>query len=150
VKFVELPFSAIPDALTAGRIDAAVVAEPYIESTSAYGRVIGWGFDAIAKHFLIGVWTSTMQWASAHPDLVSRFAAVMRETAVWANKNQQKSGEILAKYTKIDPTVIARMVRAHYATELSAGLMQPLLDASAKYYGFQSFPAQELLYVPSR
>jgi hypothetical protein len=29
-------------------------------------------------------------------------------------------------------------------------LMQPLIDASAKYQGFSSFPAQEVIYVPSR
>jgi ABC-type nitrate/sulfonate/bicarbonate transport system substrate-binding protein len=74
----------------------------------------------------------------------------MRETALWANQNPVKSGEILAKYSKIDPAVVATMARAHYADRLTPALMQPLIDASAKYNDFKPFPATELIYMPAR
>jgi hypothetical protein len=67
---------------------------------------------------------------------------------VWANKNPQKSGEILAKYTKLDPAAISTMARVHYAEQLTPALMQPLIDEAAKYNGFKSFPSQELIYKP--
>jgi hypothetical protein len=76
------------------------------------------------------------------------FAAAMRETAVWANTNPPRSGQILAKYTKIDPTVISTMARTHFGEQLSPALTQPLIDVATKYDKFNSFPAQELLYVP--
>jgi ABC-type nitrate/sulfonate/bicarbonate transport system substrate-binding protein len=80
---------------------------------------------------------------------VKRYAAVMHETAVWANKNPQKSGQILAKYTKIDPELIATMARTRFAEQpLTPSLIQPLIDASAKYNDFSSFPARELIYTP--
>ena len=81
---------------------------------------------------------------------MSRFARVLHETAVWANKNPEKSGEILSKYTKVDPAVVAAMTRTRYAEQLTAALMQPLIDVAAKYNGFRTFPAQELIYTPSR
>ena len=149
VKFVEVPFPAIPAALDANRIDAAWVVEPFITVAKKTNRVVFYGFDGIAKHFVVGAWVATRQWAAAHPDLVSRFAAVIHDTAVWANKNPQQSGDILAKYVKIPPAVIATMARNHYAEELSPALMQPLIDAAAKYNGFKPFPAQELLYKPA-
>jgi hypothetical protein len=74
----------------------------------------------------------------------------MRETATWANANAQLSGTILSKYTKIDPDVVATIARAHFAEQLTPALMQPLIDAAAKYNGFSSFPARDLIYVPSR
>jgi hypothetical protein len=80
---------------------------------------------------------------------VKRFAAVIHDTAVWANKNPQKSGEILAKYTKLEPSTIATMARVHYAEQLTPALMQPLIDVAAKYNGFQSFPAQDLMFKQS-
>ena len=148
VKFVEVPFPAIPAALDAGRIDAAWVVEPFITVAKKTNRVLFYGFDGIAKHFVVGAWVATRQWANDHPDLVRRFAAVIHDTAVWANKNPQQSGDILAKYVKIDPGIIATMARNHYAEQLTPALMQPLIDAAAKYNGFKTFPAAELLYKP--
>jgi len=59
------------------------------------------------------------------------------------------SADILAKYTRIAPAVIAAMARSHYAEELSAVQVQPLIDLSAKYNGFRTFPARELFFTPS-
>ena len=150
VKFIEVPFPAMAAALDTGRIDAAWVVEPFITAGKKNGRVLAYGFDGISKHFTVGAWVATRQWANDHPDLVNRFAAVVHDTAVWANKNPDKSGEILAKYVKMDPTLIATMARVHYAEQVTPALMQPLIDASAKYNGIKAFPAQELIYKPSR
>lgn len=147
VKFVEMPFPAMPAALEANRVDAAWVAEPFLSAATKNCRVAEYGFDAIAKRFLIGAWFTTMQWAGDHPDLVARFAAVMHETAVWANKNQAQSGAIVARYTKIDPAVLATMTRSRYAEALTPASLQPLIDISAKYNGFAAFPAAELIYT---
>lgn len=150
VKFVEIPFPAMPAALDAGRIDAAFVAEPFVSVAMKTGRVLADCFEAISKHFLIAAWCTTPQWAKDHPDLVNRFASVMLHTAIWANKNQTKSGELLAKYTKVDPSVIATMARVRYAEQMLPALMQPLIDVSAKYNKFSAFPAQEVIYAHPR
>jgi NitT/TauT family transport system substrate-binding protein len=150
IKWIELPFPAMAAALEAGRVDAVYPTEPFLAASKKIGRVLGYGYDTIAKHFIIGTWYTTPQWAKDHLDIVNRFRTVMHETNVWANANQAQSGEILAKYLKIEPATVATMVRAHYAEQLSPALMQPLLDVSAKYNGFKSFPAQELIYTPGR
>jgi len=150
VKFVEIPTAADAAALDSGRVDAAWVTEPLLSVVGKDHRILGYGMDGIAKHFISTTWFTTPQWAKDHPDLVSRFAAAMYDTAVWANKNPAKSGEILAKYTKIDPAVVATMARIRYPEQFTPALMQPLIDVSAKYNGFSPFPAQELMYTPPR
>jgi ABC-type nitrate/sulfonate/bicarbonate transport system substrate-binding protein len=145
-KFVEIPFPAMPAALDAGHVDAAWVAEPFLSAATKNGRVLEYGFDAIAKRFLIGAWFTTAPWAADHRDVVARFAAVIHETAVWANKNQAQSAAVVAKYTKLDPAVLATMTRSHYAEALAPASLQPLIDVSAKYNGFAAFPAQDLIY----
>jgi hypothetical protein len=57
---------------------------------------------------------------------------------------------MLAKYTSIPAEEIATMVRSHYAEELTPALMQPGIDASAKYNGFATFPASALLLSQTR
>jgi NitT/TauT family transport system substrate-binding protein len=149
-KFVEMPFPDMAGALEAGRIDAAVIAEPELSATLAKGdRVLGYCYDGIASHFLIGAWFTTGAWAKAHPDLVKRFQKAMALSAAWANKNQAASGALLTKYTQIivEPT----MKRTVYAEKLDPAQIQPLIDASAKYGILKaSFPAIDLIAPEAR
>jgi len=56
-------------------------------------------------------WFTTKQWADDHPDLLRRFVTAMREASAWANANHDKSGEVFAKYTKMDPAAAAKIRR---------------------------------------
>ena len=153
VKFVEVPFAAMPVALQTSRVDAVQVTEPFIGAAKQNGRVLTYGMnDAISKHFLISVWFAAPQWAAANGEVVRRFADAIHQTAVWANQTstQAASGAILAKYTKQDPAVIATTVRARFAEQMTPALMQPLIDVDARYAKFSTFPAQELIYAPGR
>ena len=112
-------------------------------------RVLGNCYDGIAPRFLIGAWFTTGAWAKAHPDLVKRFQKSMAVTAAWANKNQAASGALLTKYTQI--VVEPGMKRTVYAEKLDPALIQPLIDASAKYGAIGStFPALDLIAPEAR
>ena len=150
VKFLDLPFAAMPDALAAGRIDAEWLAEPYIAIGKKNARVIAYPFDAIGKRFLAGAWFASTPWAKGHSDIVSRFAAAMSEASRWANANPAKSSAILLNVTKMNPDLYAKVVHAHYADHLSAVEVQPQIDLAARYGLFlQTFPAAELIYNPA-
>ncbi len=149
-KFVEIPLAAMPAALDAGRVDAVWISQPFLEQAKKNGRVLVYGFDTVAKRFISTAWLTTAQWASDHPALVRRFAAVMRQTAVWANTNNAASAQVLARYTKADPAVIATQARSHFAEELNPGALQPLIDVAAKYNNFATFPARELIFAGVR
>ncbi len=146
LKFVEMPFAAMPAAFDAGRVDAALISEPFMGAAAKSGRVLVYGYDCIAKHFLLGAWFATPQWAKDHPDVIARFRTGMRQAATWSNANPVKTGELLAKYTKIDPAYIATMTRARFGEQLTPALMQPLIDVAAKFGPFPAFPARELIF----
>jgi NitT/TauT family transport system substrate-binding protein len=151
VKFVEMPFPEMAGALAQHRIDAAIIAEPTLSDAKTTTRVLGKPYSAIGNEYLIGAWFASAAWAKAHPDLVARFAAAMHDSAVWANANQAKSAEILAKYATIDPKVAATMTRARFAETLTPALVQPTIDISAKYKALDApFPAQEMIYQAAR
>jgi NitT/TauT family transport system substrate-binding protein len=151
VKFVEMPFPEMAGALAQHRIDAAIIAEPTLSDAKTTTRVLGKAYSAIGDSFLIGSWFTTVAWAKAHPDLVAKFASAMRDSAAWANANQPKSAEILAKYATIDPKVAATMTRARFAEQLTPALVQPTIDVAAKYKVIDApFPAQEIIYQAPR
>jgi NitT/TauT family transport system substrate-binding protein len=133
VGFVEMAFSAMAPLVQSGRVDAALITEPFLSAASGTVRAIASPYDAIATQYSITSYAATSQWVAQNRDVASRFALAIRQTAAWANSNPQLSGRILAKYTNISSSVISKMARAFYATSLDAVDIQPVIDVSAKY-----------------
>jgi NitT/TauT family transport system substrate-binding protein len=150
LKFVELPFSEMPAALSTGRIDAAFVAEPFVGPAKKVAHTVAVEFDAIANSFLVAGWFTTNEWAKSHQRAVALFAQSMREAVEWAQKNPAQCPAILAKYLKVDPVVVAASPRTYFAKALDPAQLQPGIDLTAKYAKFPTFPAQELIYVAPR
>jgi NitT/TauT family transport system substrate-binding protein len=147
VHFVEMTFPATIEALRAHRIDAGMVAEPFVTAAKEYARVFAPALDAVAPRLLIGCWFTTKSWAGAHSALVTRFAQAIERTAVWANAHQQQSAPILAKYSNMDPASVKGMLRVVYAARFDMAEMQPVIDVAAKYGGLAAtFPVAELIY----
>ena len=134
VRMIELGYPEMIAALPAGRVDAAMLAEPW-QTTARNGddRLFAKPFDSIAPEFNIGVWATTRAWAQAHPDLVKRFTTAIYAAAKWANTHHEESALILAKYAKADPKVIGGMIRVLQSTDLPASHVQPALDAAFEF-----------------
>ncbi len=149
VKFVEIPFPEIPAAFEQGRIDAAFMIEPFATEAKGDTRVLTHPYSTIAKRFLGAAYFSTPQWAKAHQDVVARFAAVIGDTARWANKNTALSAPILAKYAKVPLATIQAMTRQAFTERLVPGEIQPIIDFAAKYKLIDAaFPAQDMIFKP--
>jgi NitT/TauT family transport system substrate-binding protein len=145
VKFIELPFSAMTDALNAGRVDAALISEPELTDSRAHGvRLLDNVYDAIGSDFLIGSWFTTSAWAKAHPDLVRKYVAVMAQTARWANTHHAESAKILQAETQT--TVTPTTMRVIFGETLNLDQIQRLIDACAKYGVIKErFPASDII-----
>jgi NitT/TauT family transport system substrate-binding protein len=145
VKFIEMPFPAMADALASGRVDAALISEPVLSDARAHGmRVLNNVYDSIAKDFLIGTWFTTSTWAKAHPDLVRKYVAVMQQTAHWANAHHAETAKILQDETKTP--VSATTMRVVFGETLDVKQIQTLIDACAKYGVIKAtFPATDII-----
>jgi NitT/TauT family transport system substrate-binding protein len=150
MKWVELPLPSIPDAIEAGRIDGGVEGEPFIQAGISKGeRAIFMDKGAIAPRFMLSGWFTTKEWIAKNPDTTKKFVAAIRETAVWANKNQADSAPILSKYSRTPVAVIEKMHRGLYAEQLRASDLQPIIDCAVKYGVIPNrFTATDLFYTP--
>ena len=148
VKFVEMSQPNVVAALGSNRIDAAIVAEPFISEAKPVARVFSNAFDAVGSHFAIGVWFTTAAWARGHADQVRRFQQALAKTAAWANGHRPQSALILAKYGKLDPAVTQAMSRVSYAVAFDRNEMQPVIDLTAQFGGIpRSFPIESMLFA---
>jgi NitT/TauT family transport system substrate-binding protein len=149
-KFLELPLSSAPVAITQNRIDAATLYEPILQQSIESGqfRVVGSPLDALGngKRFQVSAWFTTTDWANSHRDALDKFLRVMREASAYVDKNYKDVIPLLAAFTNTDAAIIARMPVPRYAQCLAPQDIQGPIDVAAKY-GFidKSFPAAELI-----
>ena len=148
IQFVELPWSAMLTALEQGRVDAASISNPQLAAAFASGKLRTFGdpYGGFAKRILIAGWFTTADYAARNPSVVGLFAKAMSDANAYANGHHSETVPILAAYTHIDPAVISSMNRLSNATTLDPHMIQPVIDAAAKYkYIPEPFSAQDLL-----
>ena len=141
-----MPFPQMLGPLSRGRLDAAVVPEPFLTLALQQGAVrVAPILNAVcARDCLATVW---MARGDVDPNLAARFRDAIQAAAVWANQpgNERASGAILARYSELDPALIAKVTRTRFATQLSPELAQPWIDLYAEFGVIPtSFPADDL------
>jgi NitT/TauT family transport system substrate-binding protein len=145
-RFIEVPPLALAAAVQGGRIDAAIMNEPHFSNAKGAVREIGLTYSAVAggKPFQATGVTANKLWADANPALVRRFAAVIHQTAQWANRNPDEAATLIAKLMKIDLDVVRSIPRVQWGESNALTLVQPVIDVMVKYAILpQRFPAQE-------
>jgi NitT/TauT family transport system substrate-binding protein len=145
VHFIELPYSAMVPALVSGRIDAALMVEPALDKAAAGdGKIFAPIYDAIASEFTDGGFFALADYVKTHPEAIRRFNAAMAVAAKWGNANQSASAKILEKYSGVPASDMAH--RVHYYERVNPAMIQPLIDAAAKYGTLKaSFPATDII-----
>ena len=135
LKIVELPLSAVTAAIVAGRIDAGGSGTPALQAALDSGkvRVLAHMFDAIAPEFMYTAWFSTKSYVASHVALVRGFSHAEREAAAYVNEHPAQTVDVLAKFTGIQPNVIATMTRAQMSTTLDPKLIQSVVDVCVHY-----------------
>jgi NitT/TauT family transport system substrate-binding protein len=147
IKWADIPFPLCAEAMARGRIDGAFIVEPFATAARSTTRLLGRPYEAIAPIFLGAAYFTTPAWAAAHPDVVRRFQASIKEASVWGNANHDKSAVIIEKYSKVDAATLAAMTRSIYADALTPEILQPSIDFCARNKMIDgSFPAKDLIY----
>jgi NitT/TauT family transport system substrate-binding protein len=145
LKFVELPQGAIAEAVAAGRVDAAAIAQPALGEALALRKVrpLGRPYDALGPRIMVAGMFATESWADAHGDAIVRFQQAINEGSAWARANPEKAAVVLTKYTKI----VGTTVHEYHAQTLDPALLQPTLDAAFRYkFIAQPLRAERLIW----
>jgi NitT/TauT family transport system substrate-binding protein len=149
VRFVELPYSAMPAAISAGRVDAGCLtypSDPTLGMPNDPLRLVDGVYNVIADRFLFTAWFATTAWVNAHHDTAHRFADAIKRASVWGNAHHAEGAAIVAKYVGQTAAEINAAPRAIYGTELTPALVQPTIDLLAKYGIIRApFPAHEMI-----
>jgi NitT/TauT family transport system substrate-binding protein len=147
LKLIEYPFAQIADALAAGRVDAGFLANPLLQQAidEKKVRVFAHAYDAIAPEFMVTGWFVSADYASRNKSVLEAFARVMHEATAYIVGHPADAVAVLAKFSAVEPGVIARSHRVGYAP-LEPKYIQPVIDICAKYKAIPaSFNASDII-----
>lgn len=147
IKLVEIPFSEMGTALVQGRVDAAILAEPFLTAAKANARILADPNPAIAPRYVITCWFALQDWLDAHAETARRFAATMQKTAKWANAHRPQTATILSRVSHIPESVTSVMTRSFYGeTPPEPRMFHPVLNAASKYGTLPPTNAADLIW----
>lgn len=147
IAFIEEPVTAVAATLDTNRVAAGVVTNPNLARAMATGkyRSLGKPIEEGFNGLMISAWLSTADWATKNASVVQRFGQVVIKASAYAMTHHADTVDVIAAFSGIDRATVATMTRAVYATQLNPALVQPLIDAAARYGAIpKPFPAAEL------
>jgi NitT/TauT family transport system substrate-binding protein len=147
LKFVEVPNSAIQAALLEHRVAAAALQQPELTAALESGKMrkLGLPYSAVSDNFVFGSFFANADWAAKNPAAAKAFAKVTLEAAAYTNTHHKETEQLMADESKLPIETIHKMARVEAATKNDPQLIQPLIDAAAKYHFIPAaFPAKDL------
>ncbi len=147
VKFTEIPPTTTGPALEQGRVDAMVAYEPIMSGAVAQGaRIIGYPFEAFGRRSEPSAYFSSIAWASAHKRELQAFRDVLHTAGQYVSDHETDVYPLTAKFTGLPVEVVAKNKPSVRALSLDPRLIQPYIDAAAKYKFIpQQFNARDLI-----
>ena len=149
LKFVEFPNAALEAAIVGHRVDAAILQTPQLDISLEAGttKTLSYANEAIAPRFILAGYVALAEWANHHADEVRTFASTLAAATSYVNTHRPETAPVVAEFTKATLANVAKMHRTTNPTVLDPALIQPLIDAAAKYGILsRSFPAREIIW----
>jgi NitT/TauT family transport system substrate-binding protein len=149
VHFIEVPLPAMPAAVQAGRIDAAMFnagIDPTLGKPGDPFRILANAFNAYSPYFAAGTWFTTKTWLAAHPSDAAKFVRVMRDASKWAAAHPHEAAQMLSTNLKEDLHAVDTATPVDYGAAVTPAMIQPVIDLCAKYNVIKArFPAADLI-----
>lgn len=149
VHFIEMPPANMPLSLQAQRVSAIAVYDPFrSEALSNGGHMIGSPYVSIAPSFLVTAFFAYRPWVEAHRAATEAFVSVYTRGAAYSNIHHDELLPLVSSFAHVPLEVLRRETYAPVPPNgLDAALIQPVIDAAAKYHAIpRSFPAKEFIF----
>ena len=93
----------------------------------------------------MAAWFASLPWAQAHHDVVTAFVTTINRGTAYVNAHKDEMLPMIAGYTHMPIDTLRKMAFPPTPTTLSTPMLQPVIDAAAKYQVIRSaFPVKEL------
>lgn len=135
VRWIELPPSTVTAAIEQGRIDAGLIAEPYLSKSTKAGQIrfLVDELSGYPRPILETAYYATRDYVKKNRAVVTRFATVMEEASAYSNTHLAETVPLFASFANLDPETATLMHHTWEATSFDPRAIQPVIDLAAKY-----------------
>jgi NitT/TauT family transport system substrate-binding protein len=134
LKFVEVPFPDMNQALDAGRVDAIWALEPFLtEATRHGGKVISYNYAEVAPRLTNTLGFASEKYIQEHGDVVDRFVRAYNRSLEYAQSHPAEARQAVSTYTEIEPATLKKIVLPYWSKDLNEPTLQKLADLMREY-----------------
>jgi NitT/TauT family transport system substrate-binding protein len=140
-----------PALVVAGRLDAAVVQDPFLtQALDKYGsqvRNLGNPFSLVPYKIPIGVYLTSTSTLEKKKPLFRAFRAAYKDAVIAANKHLKLTQQIVPKFTGLDKDLVTKIKLPEFVSTVSPGQVGPMLKQMQTFGWIGSgIPGWERLY----
>ena len=134
VHFAAIPFPAEAAALSAHRVAAAYMIEPYITKEEQSGGATALvDIDQANRNFPVNGFVVTSAWAAKYPRTAAAFAKAITEGNKIAATDPAELRQVLTGSLHISPKVAAAMASGSFPTSVDPAQLQRVADMMQRY-----------------
>jgi NitT/TauT family transport system substrate-binding protein len=135
VKFVEIAFPLMPQALKTKQVDAAWMVEPFISAVQKDqgARKLADTMTGPMADFAIAGWASSAKFVKDNPKTVAAFQRAMAKAQQIAASDRKAVEQILPTYSLIKPEVASIIALGTYPTTLNETRLQRVSDVMQEF-----------------
>jgi NitT/TauT family transport system substrate-binding protein len=134
LRFTEVDFPQMHDALAAGRVDAAFIIEPFLyEARKAGDRVIVYPYHGTNPGMQIGSYIAHEDLIRERPNVVTAFQRGLADTSRWIAKHRKATRRFLVVAAGLRRQTAERMVLPTWKTDVSMRSLQTASALMQKY-----------------
>jgi NitT/TauT family transport system substrate-binding protein len=153
LKFVEVPFPNMGDALIKGQVDAAAMVEPFVTFMVKSGKLkaLGYPFLEVRPGLDIAGFVAARKFVRDNPVVVERFVAALARANDYLNGNAEARIALTAEFTKSKPELIKQLTLDRWSHTVNVKDLQTLSNLSYEY-GLQKAPfkVDDLIYKTAK
>jgi NitT/TauT family transport system substrate-binding protein len=135
VKFVEVPFPQMEATLSAGKVDAISVHEPFataaVEKGNARTLTYPWG-DVLPK-FLIASWFASEKWLAKNKETVQAFVRAINRGIDAIQADPEASRVAMIKWAGLNPDLARKIALPVFERSISETDLQATINLTQKY-----------------
>lgn len=135
VHYIALEFPNMPQAITTGRVDAAVMVEPFGTQVVHQGAklISGYVEGNIQGHPIFSCWNGSADWLQKNPEAARNFVAAIKQANDFINNQPDQFRAWLQKNSQIPPDVIKDIALPKFTTDMSNADVTGWETAAQKY-----------------
>lgn len=112
IQLIQMPFPQMPAALSQGRVQAAVIVAPFVNTALAQGAtILDRPNQVLFPHGTVTCMSALGSYISKNPKIVTAFHTAMNQAVAYAKTHQSAARATLAKYlTGLTPAVAQKQI----------------------------------------